>query len=98
MKAMDVAPLIMADRTMVPLRFVAEALGAEVGWDAPSNTATVKLDGKTLQVTIGVLSSGMDVPAIILSDRTFVPLRFVSESLGCQVVWNGADQSIVISR
>ena len=97
-KKMDVAPEIVKDRTMVPLRFVAEALGAKVDWDGANMTAIVELDGVTLKVKIGELAPGMDVPAVLINDRTVVPLRYISEMLGCQVDWNQDTQTIDITK
>lgn len=97
-KTLDAAPQIVGDRTMVPLRFIAEALGAKVDWDGDTQTVTIELDGKTLKVTIGVLAEGMDVPAYIANDRTMVPLRYISETLGCGVVWNPDTRSIDITK
>jgi hypothetical protein len=98
LKAMDVAPMLVNDRTMVPLRFIAEALGADVGWDGQSMTATVKLGGATLAVAIGEMAPGMDTPAMLVDSRTMVPLRYVQESLGCDVLWNGDTQTIDITK
>ena len=97
-KKLDSAPVIVGDRTMVPLRFIAEALGAKVDWNSDTQTASVALDGKTLSVTIGEPAAGMDVPAMIIQDRTMVPLRFISEALGCDVDWNDAARSVTISK
>jgi len=85
---MDTEPFIIQDRTMVPVRFIAEALGADVSWDADALTAVIVLDGTTLRVPIGELVPGMDVPAMLKDNRTFVPLRFIIEALGCQVEWD----------
>ena len=95
---MDVAPVILGNRTMVPLRFIAEALGAEVSWDVETRTATVNLDDTTLYVTIGELAPGMDVPAEIINERTMVPLRYISESLGAVVDWDPDTRTIEISN
>jgi uncharacterized repeat protein (TIGR02543 family) len=97
-KTLDAAPEIVGDRTMVPLRFVAEALGAKLEWDGETQTVTVELDGKTLKVTIGVLAPGMDVPAYIANDRTMVPLRYISETLGCNVEWDPETRTIDITK
>jgi hypothetical protein len=94
---MDAPPRIIDGRTMVPLRFIAEAMGAKVDWDDETKTATIDLNGLTLRVSIGVRSPGMDVPAIILNDRTMVPLRYISETLGRDVLWNPDTQTIDIA-
>ncbi|MDR0469107.1 MAG: copper amine oxidase N-terminal domain-containing protein [Peptococcaceae bacterium] len=49
-------------------------------------------------MTIGETAPGMDVPAMIINDRTMVPLRYVSEMLGCEVVWNPDTRSINITK
>ena len=97
-KNMDTAPEIVDGRTMVPLRFIVEALDAKVDWDEGSSTATVELDGKTLAVTIGETAPGMDVPAMIMNSRTMVPLRYISETLGCEVIWNPDARTIDITK
>lgn len=101
----DVQPLIRGGRTLVPIRKVAEALGAQVSWDAGTATATVLLgtqvvlvtkDSTTARVNGQVVT--LDVPATIVDGRTLLPLRFVSESLGKKVDWHpGAAGSAVIS-
>jgi hypothetical protein len=97
-KTLDAAPVIVDGRTMVPLRFVAEALGAKVEWDGDTQTVSISLDGKTLTVTIGELAPGMDVPAMISNDRTMAPLRYISETLGCVVEWSANIQSVDIIK
>jgi hypothetical protein len=96
-RTMDTAPEIVNGRTMVPLRFVAEALGAKVDWNNNSRTAIVALNGKTLRVTIGELAPGMDIPAMLINSRTMVPLRYVSETLGCDVDWNEDARTVGIT-
>ena len=83
-----------ANRTYVPLRFVSEALGAEVNWDGAKQTAVVVRGGKTVNMQIGSTeptvdgkATTIDAPAILMNGRTVVPLRFVSEVLGAQVKW-----------
>ena len=82
-----------AHRTMVPIRFVTEAMGAEVNWDENTKTATMTLKDRTVYVTIGQQSIKVETPtatkfvtmdtaAVIKNGRTFVPIRFVVEGLG----------------
>ncbi|WP_340021327.1 stalk domain-containing protein [Paenibacillus sp. FSL K6-1096] len=97
-KVNDVAPVIREQRTLVPIRAVAEALGAEVKWDHASKTATITLNGKVLTMTLGELIAGMDVPAQAIDGRIMVPLRYVSETLGAYVMWFPQDQRIEIIR
>ncbi|MEG1242605.1 MAG: copper amine oxidase N-terminal domain-containing protein, partial [Oscillospiraceae bacterium] len=84
------------DRTLVPLRFVTEIMGATVTWDEKTASATVVKDGTSVDITIGssnitLTKNGeastivMDTKALLKDGRTFVPVRFVAESLGAWV-------------
>lgn len=100
----DVAPVIVNERTMLPARFVAEALGAKVLWD--SNTRTVSIIGeKAIAITIGSdtayvngVAVKLDSPAFIADDRTYLPLRFIAENLGADVEWIADELKIVITK
>jgi hypothetical protein len=96
--AMPVAPFVSdAGRTMLPARFVAEAMGSEVDWD--SSTRSVLIDGRSM-FTIGeaiyVGGDYMGTP-VIVDDRTFVPFRFLAESLGGTVRWDGDNRVAYIT-
>ncbi|WP_422879851.1 copper amine oxidase N-terminal domain-containing protein [Neomoorella humiferrea] len=84
-------------RTLVPLRAIFEALGADVNWDAATQTVTGTKGATIVKLTIGstiAYVSGqavpLDVPGKILNGRTLVPLRFISESLGAEVVYDNS--------
>ncbi len=94
----DVAPAIVGGRAMVPIRFIAESLGANVGWEKDTKTVTITLDGKTLQFKVGEKVTGMDVPAQIIGERTVVPLRFISEFFGAKVDYNEEAKTIQIVK
>lgn len=101
----DAAPFIFEDRTMVPLRFISEALGFSVEWDGEARVVTVtdkdsvltlKIDDKT--ATVNGEQVLMDVAPMIQQDRTFVPLRFVAEVF-CQVVdWDPQTRTVSVIR
>lgn len=100
---MDVAPFIQDERTMVPLRFIAEGFGAEVNWNEEDKTAIIKKDDKIIQVPIDkkeIIVNGeiqnIDTKAIIKSERTFVPVRFISEALNMKVSYNGENREVII--
>ena len=95
---MDVFPVIVNNRTLVPLRFVAYAMGWDVDWDGANRTALLTSGSQSLEVVIGQLAPGMDVPAQIMNNRTMVPLRFVSEFFGAVVNWCAATRTIDIIR
>jgi len=100
----DVMPIIENGRTLVPMRGIFEALGAEVAWDDATKTVTgTKADTKiTLQIgntaaNVNDKEVTLDVPAKILDGRTLVPVRFISESLGCEVNWDDATKTVIIN-
>ncbi len=104
---LDAAPFINADvgRTLVPVRFISEAIGAEVNWEPKTRQATITDERKQIILTIGsrdVLVNGekqtIDCAATIYSDRTYVPLRFVSETLEAQVDYNEETREITITK
>lgn len=102
-KANDVAPIIRNDRTMLPARIVAEALGAEVAWDGEARKVTITKGDVTIVITIDAdkaLVNGeevaLDSHAFIEKDRTYLPMRFLGEKLGAEVTWNGATQEVYI--
>ena len=99
----DVAPIIKAERTTLPIRLVAETLGAKVDWSEADQTVTITKDDMTIVIYIGqgfALVNGdpveLDCPAYIANSRTYLPVRFVSENLGAEVTWGGADGSVTI--
>jgi len=99
----DVAPRIINDRTMVPMRKIFESLGATVTWNEETETATGVKDGTTVEITINssiLYKNGevieLDSPAVLAEDRTLVPVRAVAESFGCKVLWDDATQTVMI--
>lgn len=99
----DVAPVIKNDRTMLPIRVVAESLGAKVVWSEPNQSVTITMDDKEIVIYVGqpfALVEGnpveLDSPAFIANDRTYLPMRFVAENLGATVTWDGVNQTVTI--
>jgi len=96
--AMDVAPVIINGRTLVPVSFLIDALGGTTDWDPVTQTVTIFLGSQSVAMTIGQLSPGMDVAPVLMNDRTMVPLRFVVESLGAAVHFDEASGIVDIVR
>ncbi len=99
-----VVPYIKNDRTMVPLRFITESLGAEIIWDEERGGCTVKKDKREIVLTFGSAeftvngkSVTYDAPIEVMEDRTMVPVRFISEQLDCDVYWNATNRAVVVS-
>jgi len=99
----DVPPQIIDGRTMVPVRFAAQALGATVAWDeaanaviitsakavtsSPASTPTGSVAGGQITLLVDGNNVQCDVPPQIINGRTMVPVRFVAEALGAKVEW-----------
>ena len=104
-KPLDAAPVIRNARTMLPVRFVAENLGATVGWDGTTSTVTVETPAKRIEIVIGKTTAKvngveitLDSPAFIENSRTYLPVRFVAENLGATVGWDGATSTATLTK
>lgn len=91
-------------RTLVPMRAIFEAMGARVEWDNKTSTATGIKGNDTIKLQIGNNTASingkklsLDTPAIISKGSTLVPVRFVAESLGADVGWDGPNRLVTIS-
>lgn len=93
--AFDQAPVIENGRTLVPVRAIAEKLGADVSWDEATRTATIIKGGNVVAMTIDVnvikkngFEIEIDQPPVIRGGRTLIPARALAESLDCKVDWD----------
>ena len=99
----EVKPIIIEGRTLVPIRLILEKLGMTVEWDGENRIVNAKKDGVELVIPINgnvayknnekIL---LDVPAIIIENRTLVPIRFVAESIDMTVAWDGTSRSVLM--
>jgi len=108
---METAPVIKSSRTFLPIRYVAESLGAKVGWDGKERKVSISLDEIKIELWIGnniarvngiLLPIDADndtiIPYIVPSaGRTMLPLRFISENLGAAVYWEGKTKKVTIA-
>ena len=101
---LDVPAQVSLGSTMVPFRFLGQALGASVGWNNAQRTAIYQLGSTRVLVVLGASSATVDgqavplpVPAESVSGRTLVPLRFVSQALGAQVSFDAATRTITVT-
>ena len=97
-------PIILDNRTLVPVREVFELLGGEVYWDASEKRVDVKLGEKEISLWIDNKNAKVDgetittdVPAKIINSKTMVPARFISEQGGLNVNWNNETKTVSIS-
>lgn len=102
----DQYPIILDDGyTFVPVRGVAEALGAKVDWNHETYEAIIEKNGDEIIIPIGddfayVNGDGyyLESPSRLMNGRTMVPLRFIAEHLDCQVDWDGETRTVIITE
>ena len=124
---MDTAPIILEGRTLLPIRYVADPLGAVVRWDPGEQKVTIMfktrqglgasepeeeeepVQPRMVELWIGQNRARVNgayqyidpanhnvVPIVVPPGRTMLPLRFIAETLGCQVDWNGVTQEVTV--
>jgi hypothetical protein len=105
--ALDAAPFIdkSSGRTLVPIRFVSEALGFNVAYNEKTKEVTIRNNDTVVVIRIGskiATVNGknitLDVAPVIQNGRTFVPVRFISETTGFKVEWNSNTRRITITN
>ena len=99
----DQPPIIENGRTLVPLRVIFEALGAEVTWEDETQTVGATKGDTVISLQIGSAEmkindtvKTLDVPAKLVNSRTLVPVRAVAEAFGCKVGWDGVTNTVII--
>jgi flagellum-specific peptidoglycan hydrolase FlgJ len=99
------SPIIENDRMLVPIRFVSESLGGIVEWDGENRSVTIlrgddhlmlKIDSRLIQYDEGKNYQLSDVAPKIINDRTYVPVRLVSNGLGVGITWDGEKRVVNI--
>jgi chitodextrinase len=109
-RTLDAAPVIREGRTLLPIRPVAEAIGALVEWDGVERKASITLGTTSLELWIGNPTARVNgqavpidpantkvTPLIVPPGRTMLPLRFVGESLGCLIEWNASTRQVTVT-
>ena len=101
----DVKPVVTSGRVLVPFRAIAEALEASVEWNEVERVVYVRKDGIEVKLIIDESTAfindveyTLDVPAQIMSARTMIPIRFLTEAFGAQVEWDASTQSVIIIK
>ncbi len=99
----NTAPIIRNSRTLVPVRAVVENYGAEVLWDNEEKIVTILSDETVMKFRIDSFDAEVDgeihimeVAPVVIDGRTFMPLRFVAEKMGLDVMWNNEDGEITV--
>lgn len=102
----DQPPVVQNGRTLVPMRAIFEALGAEIEWYGAEkrvnafwgiNSFDLWIGSREIRMGDGAVET-IDVPAQVVNGRTLVPLRAVSQCMGAKVNWDGATKTININR
>lgn len=100
----DVAPQIIDNRTMVPVRAIFEGVGANVDWDSDTKTITGSMLGINVVmvlnsnvVTVDGKEVTMDCAPVVIDGRTLAPARYVAEAFGCSVEWDNENKAVNIA-
>ena len=103
--AMDASPVIVNERAMLPIRFIAETLGAKVIWEPETKTVKISLLEIEISLVVGESKAtvngeeiALDTESFIKDDRTYLPVRFVMENLGEDVAWNAENNTVTIAE
>lgn len=101
--ATDVEPFLKDNRTFVPVRFISEKLGFKVDWNEKAQLVTITNNDKKIELTIGNKEAKVDgkaamidVAPLLKDNRTFVPLRFISENFGVKTSWDAKTYRVIL--
>lgn len=104
--SMDTIPFIKNSRVFLPVRYLSYACGVnekDINWDSASQTVSIKIPGTYLSLKIGSkelnkngVSIKMDVAPVLICDRTFLPVRWVSEAINYKAEWHQSSKSLLI--
>jgi Copper amine oxidase N-terminal domain. len=104
-KTMDSAAIVHDSRTMVPMKYAAEAFGAKVQWDKDTRTAVITHGEKVIKLPIdsNIIYVGedkieMDTKAVVVEGRTMLPLAYIAQSLGLVTSWDGETKTVKITE
>jgi len=107
-QSMDVAPYVNSGRTYLPVRYAALAVGAvpgDISWDPDNRQVTIIDGGRTIELTVGSTlltlngtATSMGVAPVIAGARVMLPVRFLAQALGIDVIWNPATRTVVIDE
>ena len=97
-------PVIVNERTLVPIRAIIEAAGGTVGWDGATRTVTLSYAGSDIELKIDSnaaqlngMTDELDVAPEIINERTMLPIRYISESFGFHVDWDGDAETVTLT-
>lgn len=101
---MDPPPVVVENRTLVPVAMLAEVLQAELEWEGEQLTVILTRGSDFMRIRVDNEQAKMngqnlslEVPPCIIGDRVYVPLRFVAEAFGATVGWDGATSTVTVA-
>ncbi len=102
---MGTSPVILNDRTLLPIRAVIEEIGGTVDWNGAAQEVTLKYGQDEIRLTIDSTTAHLnnevqtlDTAPTIINDRTMLPIRFIAESFDFDVDWDGTTQTVTITK
>lgn len=107
----DADPIIVNNRVLIPIRVVTESLGGTVNWNSKARTVNIQLKSrdqnkqvKKFEFTIGSkrskingIEKSMDVAPTIINNRTYIPIRFLTENASFNINWDEQSKTVQIS-
>lgn len=101
----ETAPVIINNRTFLPVRSIIEEIGGDVSWNENAKEITLSYNSNTIILNIDNTtaylnnqSHTLDSAPVIINNRVFLPIRFIAESFDFDVEWNEADNKIIITK
>lgn len=101
----EIAPRIINDVTMVPVRIIAEELGSKVEWNQDAQRVTItKRDNKIEMVidrpsaTVNGVKMKLDSAPLLIAGNTLLPVRFIAENMGIEVNWNDVSRAVYLTE
>jgi len=101
----ETAPVVIGNRTLVPIRSIIEAMGGTVGWVQETQTATLNYGSDEIRLVIDSTTAylngdvhTLDIVPTIINDRIMLPIRFIAESFKFDVDWTQKSQTITITK
>lgn len=96
-------PVIVNDRTLMPVRAFVEGIGGSVEWDGDARKVTLTYEDRTIELvidstdaTLNGNAKELDTAPVIINDRTMLPIRFIAESFGFVVSWDGETKTVTV--
>ena len=98
-------PVIVNSRTLLPIRAIVENLGGSIEWDEAEKRVSIKYMNKRIElwvdkdtISVNENQEQIDQPPVIINSRTMVPVRFVAENMGCEVIWHEEGKRVEIIK